>query len=81
MCMHQCMQAHWLVYNAVVGEQIPYESQHKSNGSGKFADFCTISNSTLFSCNVTTTCQDDPLVVKCSKGKSNLYIPLGNELN
>ena len=71
------MQSHRLVYNAVVGEEIPYESQYQSNGSNKFANFCTISNSRLLSCNVTTTCQDDPLVVKCSEGKSNLYITLG----
>ena len=87
MCMYVCMYAymsvlvyvygcvctsHWSTYNAVVGEEIPYEGQYKTSGSNRFADSCNINDFTPFACNVTTTCQADPLVVKCSRSKSKL---------
>ena len=54
----------------VVGQELLYDSQYATSGTGLFANFnCDDDYSDLlFVCN-TTSCKTDPLVVNCIRGR------------
>ena len=58
----------------IVGQELPYESQYASSGTGLFADYsCSSDYYLLFPCNTTSSCQSYPLVVNCVQGKESHF--------
>ena len=53
------------------GQELPYDSQYASSGTGLFADFsCSFDNPCT-----TSSCKSNPMVVKCIQGTINRVLP------
>ena len=60
----------------LVGQELPYDSQYVTSGTGLFANFtCDYDYyyyDSLYPCDTTTYCHSSPLVVSCSQGNDSL---------